>query len=166
MKQVCKGAQLTYVCCGMHVAQQVALCIASLSAGRRVLSLLTLLKVCLRYMSVLVIWTRNGYSPIYAVSKTAPITCCVQLACRWADAKRMSHNPVTCVYCRAPWPDAAAGATSPGGGAYINLAQVSSAHAGADTSLEALYGANAMWIHTHAGGRSRGNAARMWRRGY
>lgn len=57
-----------------------------------------------------------------------------------------------------------AGATSPGG--YLNLRQHSSQHAGADTSLEALYGENAMWINHHQHGHgSRQGTARMWRSG-
>jgi hypothetical protein len=63
-----------------------------------------------------------------------------------------SHNP----------PPTAGG----GGGGYVNLADASAAHRGADLSLAALYGEeSAMWIDTHAGrsGLSRAQAARVQR---
>lgn len=49
-----------------------------------------------------------------------------------------------------------------GGSQYLNLSQESQDHAGADTSLDALYGANALWIRHHQGSGSRFHAARMW----
>ncbi|BDA40627.1 hypothetical protein COCOBI_01-2800 [Coccomyxa sp. Obi] len=64
---------------------------------------------------------------------------------KWTAQKKAAHQSVTCVYCRAPWPEApAVGGTD--SGAYINLKALSAAHSGADTSLEGLYGETARWI--------------------
>ena len=49
-----------------------------------------------------------------------------------------------------------------GGSSYINLLQQSQAHANTDTSLDTLYGANAVWIRHHQGNGSRYHAAQMW----
>ncbi|EIE26733.1 hypothetical protein COCSUDRAFT_59250 [Coccomyxa subellipsoidea C-169] len=64
---------------------------------------------------------------------------------KWTAQKKAAHQSVTCVYCRAPWPEppAAAGTDS---GAYINLKALSAEHRGVDTSLEGLYGETARWI--------------------
>ena len=43
---------------------------------------------------------------------------------------------------------------------YVNLRQYSAAHAGVDTSLDALYGPSAMWIRNRGG--ARGGAASIW----
>ncbi len=47
---------------------------------------------------------------------------------KWTAQKRAAHQSVTCVYCRAPWPEApAAGGTE--SGAYINLKALSAVRA-------------------------------------
>lgn len=47
--------------------------------------------------------------------------------------------------------------------AYLNLSAYSSAHQGADASLEALYGDRALWVRAHQGQYGRGEAAAAWR---
>ena len=58
-------------------------------------------------------------------------------------------------------PAAAGGAGA--GDEYLNLAVLSAAHAGADTSLEALYGDRAVWIQASQGLLPRSTAAARWR---
>ncbi len=141
--------------------------------------------------------------------------CVAQCFATWVKAK--GAGAVTCVYCRAAWPnahvDAGLGASAPaagvlsagrssspdvhdlpspicfllaflgaahrrslwgakldldrcsagrGGSSYINLLQQSQTHASTDTSLDALYGASAVWIRHHQGNGSRYHAAQMW----
>ena len=78
---------------------------------------------------------------------------------RWSVAKRGAG--VTCVWCRAPWPNDVG--SQPAGGEYVNLRDHSRQHRRADTSLSALYGSNAVWIAAHAGQYSRRQAANMAR---
>ena len=75
----------------------------------------------------------------------------------WRQSKQASGDAVTCVYCRAQWSAAEVAAAEE---EYVNLRQYSTAHTGIDTSLNALYGANAVWIRNRGGGR--GHAANMW----
>lgn len=89
---------------------------------------------------------------------------------RWETSKRSAGQVVSCVYCRAPWRDgsnpsaASASQVSPKT-AYLNLKDASTAHAHTDTSLEALYGSNAVWIQAHSGQLGMRNAARLYNAG-
>eukprot|EP00879_Flechtneria_rotunda_P012961 GHRR01013534.1.p1 GENE.GHRR01013534.1~~GHRR01013534.1.p1 ORF type:complete len:196 (+),score=57.45 GHRR01013534.1:909-1496(+) len=80
----------------------------------------------------------------------------------WANTKRRTGGTITCVYCRAPWANEAGAGASPVTQGYVNLAQYSSVHAGG-SSLEQLYGENAVWINGRVQGRSRGAIAHMYR---
>ncbi|KAK9916899.1 hypothetical protein WJX75_008503 [Coccomyxa subellipsoidea] len=64
---------------------------------------------------------------------------------KWTAQRKSAHQSVTCVYCRAPWPEAPAAAGGDSG-AYINLKALSAEHRGVDMSLEGLYGETARWI--------------------
>lgn len=86
----------------------------------------------------------------------------------WASTKKTSHCEVTCVYCRSHWVDGSKPAAAQHhadvddmSGGYVNLAQYSTAHRGADTSLSALYGNSAVWIE--GGGGSRRSRYRVYR---
>ena len=78
----------------------------------------------------------------------------------WRQSKQRSGAAVTCVYCRAKWSDAEIKAAE---AEYLNLRPFSAAHAGVDTSLEALYGDTSGWIRNR-GGPSRGQA-NLWNAG-
>lgn len=80
---------------------------------------------------------------------------------RWRASQGSS---VTCVYCRAPWKDAAGARAGPSGEGYLNLASHSAAHAGADTSLGALYPGSWMWLEAREGTMPMGEA--MYYAGY
>jgi hypothetical protein len=78
----------------------------------------------------------------------------------WASSRRQRGAAVTCPLCRATVGGSGASAEE---GGYANLAAFSSAHAGADTSLEALYGDRSVWVRAAQGGMSRRAAASLWR---
>eukprot|EP01024_Parvocaulis_polyphysoides_P047494 TRINITY_DN45013_c0_g1_i2.p1 TRINITY_DN45013_c0_g1~~TRINITY_DN45013_c0_g1_i2.p1 ORF type:complete len:355 (-),score=56.13 TRINITY_DN45013_c0_g1_i2:209-1234(-) len=77
---------------------------------------------------------------------------------RWQQQKR---GAATCVYCRSHWHEEVNNDDNNGG--YVNLAQFSAEHRNADTSLEALYGDDAIWIYAQQGRIGRTTAARMHR---
>ena len=94
----------------------------------------------------------------------------VHTACmeHWVRSRRDRGIAATCPLCRAPWLDGAAPAGAPDGGGsgsgqYLNLAQYSAAHQGADTSLSGLYGDSAVWTQASQGRLSRRQAANAWR---
>lgn len=82
---------------------------------------------------------------------------------KWASTKRSKGDPVTCVYCRAPWTSLVQGPGAEStkfGNQYLNLSQFSEEHQ--HTSLNELYGDRAVWIAANNGSISRRTAARLY----